>query len=58
VASYGTQLGWITDVLLDAAEAGGTPTSERATAALHMLRKAAREIEELKSIKYHRDRCT
>jgi hypothetical protein len=57
VASYGRQLGWITDVLLDAAEAAA-PTSERATAALHMLRTAAREIEEIKSIKYRRGRCT
>ena len=47
VASYGTQLGWITDVLLDAMRSA-TPASEQATDALRKLRLAAERIEAIK----------
>jgi len=46
VASYGSQLGWLTDIVLALAEKKSLPSN--ATDSLNKLREAAKEIAEIK----------
>jgi hypothetical protein len=52
VATYGTQLGLITDVLLELAERSGEGASPRAAAALDKLQRVRDQIEAVKADEY------